>query len=82
MKVQKRKVHNLNWFTKNCIQDSENNFHFIKKPGIRSSAFMAESMLPYCGKVLTWDENNEEVAEGFNYCSWQDWMFEEVEIDE
>jgi len=69
--IQKRRVHSLNWFHKNCELDSSDRYCH---PDYRYVMYYEK--LKFVGKLVTWDSKRKRIKEDNHYWIWQEWMFE------
>jgi len=89
--IQRRRVHSLNWFHKNCELNNTGgslaidyydfpggNSHFILNFRLENNY-----MQRFCGKVVNWDPDEPYYLEGITWeYRWQEWMFEPGEVNE
>jgi len=79
--IQKRRVHNMNWFYKNCELLNSNSIGGVEAYYYPISSWLFISdMFRFAGKIVTWDSTRLRIdGVGFN---WEEWMFEPGEVKE
>jgi len=72
---EKRRVHDLNWFHKNCEIQLNNSYHYIGPPiNEHDENAFVYSMWKFAGKEVHFDSIARGIQE-FGWW-WDEWMFE------
>jgi len=69
--IQKRRVHDMNWFYKHCILDACDHYILPSNPCI-----MVSEKLKFAGKIVIWNSDENIIKEDKGEWHWDEWMFE------